>query len=240
MLCLGLATADLSPGVALAAGDEVLAEVFEPNPINKAQVVFVYLARLGDEGRLDLAALDLFAVTAGPGSFTGLKVGLASAKGLGFALGLDIVPVSSLAALASHLAASSKGQEAGRLIAPVLDARQGLIYTALFAAQEEGLARLEPDQAATPDHWVDRLARLEADQPVIIGGEGLHAYAGLFQDRLDASVQLAPQADWPIRPGWVARLGAARPDEAVSPQALQANYLRPVEAKRPARELVTL
>ena len=240
MLCLGLATADLSPGVALVRGEEVLAEVFETKPINKAQAVFVYLARLKQEGRLDLSALDLLAVTAGPGSFTGLKVGLAAAKGLGFALGLDIVPVSSLVALASHLAASLKGQGAGRLIAPILDARRGLIYTALFAAPKDGLARLEPDQAAVPRHWADRLARLEADQPVVIGGEGLHAYAGFFQERLGPSAQLAPPADWPLRPGWVARLGATRPGEAVSPSALQANYLRPVEAKRPARELVVL
>ncbi|MBW2618820.1 MAG: tRNA (adenosine(37)-N6)-threonylcarbamoyltransferase complex dimerization subunit type 1 TsaB, partial [Deltaproteobacteria bacterium] len=240
MLCLGLATADLSPGVALAAGGEVLAEVFETNPANKAQAVFVYLARLKKEGRLNLSALDLLAVIAGPGSFTGLKVGLAAAKGLGFALGLDIVPVSSLAALAHHLADSSKDRGSGRLIAPILDARRDLIYTALFAAKKEGLTRLEPDQATAPQDWADCLARLEGKRPVIIGGEGLHAYAEFFQERLGASAQLAPQADWPIRPGWVARLGATRPGEAISPQALQANYLRPVDAKRPARDLVAL
>jgi len=239
LLCLGLEAASLSPGVGLADERGVIAEVSESRPASKAQAIFVYLGRLVESGRLDLSRLDLLAVTAGPGSFTGLKVGLAAAKGLGLALGLRIAPVSSLAALARGAA---EGLTPGRLICPLLDARRGLIYTALFRLEDGRLTRLNQDAAAAPEKWALELAGLAEREPILLAGEGLAAYGRLFRERLAGRVEMAPEPAWTIRPGQVARLGLEAAGQGLSVDAagLRANYLRPVEIRPPARPLTSL
>jgi len=224
--------------VALVQGDRVVAELAEPRPRAKAQAVFVYLHRLMEEGILDLSRLDLLAVTAGPGSFTGLKVGVAAIKGLGLGLGLPCVGVSSLAALASGAAGSGR-----KLIAPLLDARKGLVYAALFrAGGGSPPQRLTEDLALSPEAWAERLAGLEEGEPVTLVGPGLAVHGGFFSRRLGSRARLAPEEKWPISPAQVARLGLeeAALGRAVPAGELTARYLRPVEAIRPAKELVSL
>lgn len=219
-------------------GEIVLAELAEPNPRTKAQAVFIYLHRLLEEGLLDLSRLDLLAVTHGPGSFTGLKVGLAAIKGLGLGLGLPCVGVSSLAALALGTAEAAPG-----LIAPLLDARKGLVYAALFRAAGGGrLERLTDDRAVSPEDWAGELAGLEGGEPVTLSGPGLAGYGDFYSDRLGSRIRPAPEERWAISPAAVARLGLrkAAQGEAVPAQELTARYLRPVEAVRPAEELVRL
>ncbi len=234
MLCLGLATADLRPGVGLAENGGVRWEVSRAEPKSRAQAIFVYLEEVIAAGKLDLKSLDLIAAAVGPGSFTGLKVGLAAAKGLAWALNLKVAPVSSLEALAAEAAALGP---AG-FVSPVLDARRGLIYAALFEARYQGLRRLEADQAVAPEDWARRLAAL--GKPVFLLGEGLKAYGPLFQDHLGPLARLAEPEAWPISPGQVAYLGLSQFKKALRPHDLKANYIRPVEAKRPQIPLRTI
>ncbi len=238
MRCLGLETASLSPGVGLAVDEEIGWERAGSKPAAKAQAVFVYLAEAREAGRLDLAALDLIAVTAGPGSFTGLKVGLAAAKAFGFALNLPCVGVSSLFALART--AARHHPEA--LLSPIIDARRQMIYAALFKVSAGRVERLSHDAAVFPEDWAKKLGRLEAGGPVVLAGEGLVAYDEFFAERLADKVEIADKKAWPISPGEVARLGIieAQAGRAVDPFALEANYLRRPDAVLPKRPLKTL
>jgi tRNA threonylcarbamoyladenosine biosynthesis protein TsaB len=103
----------------------------------------------------------------GPGSFTGIRIGLGAVKALALASGRPVAPVSTLLALATKLASDGP-----RLVAPLLDAKKGEIYAALFEAGRSGLAELIPQGAYTPDAF---FARLPARRVIAFAGGGLAA-----------------------------------------------------------------
>lgn len=232
MLCLGLEAATLSPGIGLASEAGILWRLAEARPKSKAQAIFVYLDRAMGEGRLDLAGLDLIAVTAGPGSFTGLKVGLTTAKTLAWSLNKPCAAVSSLKALAAS-AATQEG-----LIAPLLDARRGMVYCALFRSSGLGLERLAEDQVRSPEEWSAFLAQQAAGERLKLTGGGLGAYSEVF-DRALPGAEKAAAEEWLIDPGQVARLGLdiLAGGGSVSALELKANYIRPPDAKLPPQTL---
>jgi hypothetical protein len=118
-----------------------------------------------------------------------------------------------------------------------------MVYAALFRAEAgNNLVRLRPDAALTPQAWAWELAGLGGTEPILLTGPGLETYAGFFQEALDDRATLAPAERWPVSPGLVACLGieAARAGRAVPAERLEAAYLRPVEAVRPRRQLVSL
>lgn len=238
-LCLGLEAATMSPGVGLADENGIRWQMAEAHPASKAQAVFVYLAKAREEGLLNLDRVDLIAVTAGPGSFTGLKVGLTAAKTLGWSLDIPVVGVSSLKALAASTVNGDRS--VAGLIAPVLDARRSMIYTALFRMTDGRLERLAEDRAVDPEEWSRELAELAGDEPLLLTGDGLKAYASLMTGILPRA-GVAAEEDRFIRPGWVAHLGldAAAEGRAVTAFELNANYLRPPDAKLPAKPLVSI
>jgi tRNA threonylcarbamoyladenosine biosynthesis protein TsaB len=133
--------------VALVEGDTVIEEVSLQAPDGFAHVLFQSIERLLQRHGWDLAALDGFAAGAGPGSFTGVRVGLTAVKGLAEATGRPLVAVSNLQALAWH------GSRALR--APVFDARRGAVYAAVYDAalnlvQSETVAPFREWRASLP------------------------------------------------------------------------------------------
>ncbi|MEI6308808.1 MAG: tRNA (adenosine(37)-N6)-threonylcarbamoyltransferase complex dimerization subunit type 1 TsaB [bacterium] len=171
-------------------------------PILAAEVEAL-LKRLGAQWR-EVAAIGL---THGPGSFTGVRSGLAFAKGLGFALGVPLVAVGTLEALACQV-----GQG---LVAPLLDARRGELYWGLFRVVEGAVETIIPPQAATPEKICETLAAYS--EPVALTGEplGWIPFAGFYR---------APPDAWALRPGSLGRLtwegflqGGGRPASQVLP-----------------------
>jgi len=125
-LLLAVETATAAPSVALWRGDSLLGERAADPGRATAEVLLPAIDALLAQARLALAAVEGFAVSIGPGSFTGLRIGVATVKGLAFGTGRRAVAVSTLAALAAH--ARGPGP-----VAAVLDARRGEIYAAGFA-----------------------------------------------------------------------------------------------------------
>lgn len=168
--------------------------------------------------------LERFAVSAGPGSFTGLRIGISAVKGLAFVGDLPCVPVSTLEALAYNLL----GQEC--VACAVMDARCKQVYTACFAPEGESVKRLTPDEAITIEQLGENLLALRCDRPVVFVGDG----ASLCYEALHArtGARLAPPHLRLQRAGSVCLAAVAHGDEAVPASALNPAYLRLPQAER--------
>lgn len=116
--------------------------------------------------------IDLFAVSAGPGSFTGVRIGVATVKGLAFGKGKPCVGVSTLEALAENLVPT------GGLLCPVMNARRGQVYNALFRAENGALTRLCPDRALSAEELEAEL--LTYSEPVTLCGDGAEPVKNSF------------------------------------------------------------
>lgn len=161
------------------------------------------------------SSLDRIAVTVGPGSFTGLRVGLSAARAMGVATGLPVVGVSTLAATCAPLL----GREAGRTVAAALDARHACVY--LHAVGSDGASLAPPAQVP-----IGEAVALLAPGPVSLAGSGapLVAQAAWAQGVDAVMVEALPGPD--IR--WVARLGMVADPAAAPPRPL---YLKAADAK---------
>ncbi len=175
---------------------------------------------LGDAG-VTVADVEAVAVSIGPGSFTGLRIGLALGKGLAFAGGLPLVGVPTLEALA-HIAEAAPGET----VCAALDARKREVYAALFAAMPDGPRRLSPDLALAPDALAARL-----EPPCVLVGDA----GELYGDVLGARAVIRPFATHHPRGGVIALLGAARlaAGEGGNPGPLEPTYVRAPDAELP-------
>lgn len=120
--------------------------------------------------------IEAFAVAAGPGSFTGIRIGLSAVKALAFASGRPVAPVSSLAALAAKAAGAGTG-----LVAPVIDAKKGEVYAALFRVREGELIEAVPQGAYDPGTF---LKGLPGGETIVFIGSGLEVYGEAVRARL--------------------------------------------------------
>ena len=169
-------------------------------------------------------AIDLLAVVAGPGSFTGLRVGIAAMQGLAFARALRIVPVSALEAVARQ-AATERGEPDG--IAAWIDAHRGEVFSALYDARS--WRELSGPASEAPDETLRRWAPLLPERPVLFAGDGAVRYAGLIRETLGAGAEV--QVPAPPLAAQAARIAAAHPERAVAPGAIAPVYVRKPDAE---------
>jgi len=218
MRLLALETSTLAGGVALLDGDRLVAEyVLDVSVTHSERLVASVDRVLGDAGwgRGDLAAL---AVSIGPGSFTGLRVGVSTAKGLAVALGIPIAAVPTLDAMAACV------PWAMLPVCPVLDARKGEVYASLYRWEAGGHRREWDYEALAPDELGARLDRLGS--PVIVCGDGAASVRATV-------ARLLPSPARVPSPATVGALGVERLrlGDVVKPADLVPLYLRPSEAE---------
>lgn len=222
MLTLALDTSSPSGSIAVLRDEKVIGVIATATDETYSSRMFRQLEFLLAELRLSLDAFDLFAVNSGPGSFTGLRVGLTAAKGWAEVYGKPAVGVSGLEAVA----AQSRG--AGTLI-PVLDARRGQVYFGLYRREGNRLVRESEDRVATPEEFLD--ACKECPPPAaIVGTDGdfpvqLMKQLGLeFMSYDGVSNVLAPTI------GRIA-VERAKRGETTDALTLDANYVRRSDAE---------
>lgn len=215
MRLLAVETSTLAGGVAVLDGDRVLGEYVLDVRATHSERLMPAIDRLLADAGLGPGDLEGLAVAVGPGSFTGLRIGLSAVKGLALALGVPVAAVPTLDAMAAAL------PFAALPVCPVLDARKGEVYTSLY--RWDGVAmRREWDYLAIPPHTLaDRL-----QEPAILLGDG----ARLVETPL---ARLAPpprRLPSPATVGWLG-LQRLRAGEAVAAADLVPIYLRPSEAE---------
>jgi tRNA threonylcarbamoyladenosine biosynthesis protein TsaB len=160
--------------VALVYGGTVLAEgILPPGPRASGSYISAVEALFAAAGASTADVLAV-AVSAGPGAFTGLRVGMSASKGFCFGWGVPLVPVPTLLALAHRFPGE------GRIVCPVQDARRGEVYAALFRWDGGELARLSPDMAIAPGLLPGRIP----DGDVLLCGDGVTPFGALFREAL--------------------------------------------------------
>lgn len=213
MRILSVDTCLAASAVAVVADGRVLAARSEPMTRGHQERIAPMAKEIAAEAGVAFTDLDRIAVTVGPGSFTGLRVGLSFAKGLAQALSIPCIGINSLEALAASA-------EAPGFVAAVIDARMGQVYLQVF---DGGRALMAPD-ALDLGAAAARLAELHSGGPATLVGSG----AALLAEVLPEAAVLTPVAADPIA---IARLAAARPSPSHSPRPL---YLRAPYATAPA------
>ena len=214
MIVLGLDTCLNACSVAVLDGDRVLAHAREPMTRGHQERLAPMAQAVMAQAGVAFAQLDRIGATVGPGSFTGLRVGVAFAKGLASALGIPAVGVGTLQALA--------GQAPG-LVAAVIDARRDQVYLQVF---EAGEALMAPD-ALPIGTAAARLVELATGRPLTLVGSG----APLLADAAPGARVLTPEG---CDTRLVARLAAGR-----QPTPIRPLYLRAPDAKLPGGRLPT-
>ena len=212
-MILAVDTCLVASSIAVLDGDVVRAARSEPMTRGHQERIAVLAREVMAEAGVTFPGLTRIAVTVGPGSFTGLRVGLSFAKGLATALSIPCVGVNSLEALAATTGAAG-------FVAGVLDAKMGQVYLQVF---DGGKPLMAPD-ALEVGIAAARLAELYSGGPATLVGSG----APLVAEVLPEATVLTPAFADPVA---VARLAAARPAPAHSPRPL---YLRAPYAVAPA------
>lgn len=220
MKILSIETATLAGGVALMEEAGLIAEYRLHVEARHSERLLSAIDRLLSDSGTSVADLDAIAVSIGPGSFTGLRVGLSTAKGLAMGGRKPLVTVPTLEAIASLFPYSNA------LVAPMLDARRQEVYWALFDTREGRPVRLHPEAATSPEAMLESIGHL--DQPVLFVGEGAEKYRALLLARGEGRALFPPKAlQFPSAAG-VAELGLARLKEGEThpPEEATPFYLR--------------
>ena len=229
MKVLAIESSAKAASVALCDGSNLLAQYFMNSGLTHSATLLKMTEDLLNNLALNIRDLDYIAVANGPGSFTGIRIGVSAAIGLCWGAALPVCGVSTCAAMAHHI------EEPDTVICPVMDARRDQVYTASFKYADGCITRLTPDRAIP----VTELAAeaVSSDKPYILLGDG----AELAREAFTASgavFRLAPSL-LRLQSAWgVARASLDAPK--VSANELEPNYLRVSQAERERREKMRL
>lgn len=207
MRVLGLDSSTRAATVALVDGDHLLGELFFHTGKNHSRSLIPMIDQLLAGADMSLEDIDGFAVAIGPGSFTGLRIGMATIKGLALATAKPVVGVPTLDALAAN-AAGNPG-----LIVPVLDARKNEVYAAVYRAEQGENRRLSDYMAIPPDRLVEELKVFVSQTgltPITFLGDAALVYRELWRASFPAAGRFAEPTQVMPRASQVALLGSKR------------------------------
>jgi tRNA threonylcarbamoyladenosine biosynthesis protein TsaB len=187
-----LAIETSSVRLSLAAGDheEILAAHRGPLEWRHAETLFEALEKLLRRVRWPIASLTGVAVSVGPGSFTGIRIGLAAARALGQALRVPVVGVNALETLSAGLHGKA------RWVSPAIDALRGDVFTALYEWKAKGILRkVLPERRVSGVAWMEQVrALIPASEPLVIAGDGATLFASELKHMFGFRLRLAPAA----------------------------------------------
>ena len=230
MKILGFDSSGMVASVAIVEDDILVAEYSVNYKKTHSQTLLPMFDAVVSMTELDLDSVDGIAVAAGPGSFTGLRIGMSTVKGLGLALDKPVVAVPTCHALAYNLWGSDK------LICPILDARRNQVYTALYEFRDEKMITLKEQDAMDINDLIDIINDLE--RAVIFVGDGIPVFKECIEEKIKYKAFFAPAHLNRQRAGSVAALGMIYMKEGKVENAddVKPVYLRKSQAEREREE----
>lgn len=230
MKILGLDSSGLVASVAVVEDDNLLGEYTSNYKKTHSQTLLPMLDELAGMIELDLATVDAIAIAGGPGSFTGLRIGSATAKGLGLALKKPIVSVPTVDALAYNLVGHQS------LVCPLMDARRNQTYTGLYRFNGNEMQVVKEQCAVGIDEIVQAIN--ERGEAAVFLGDGVPVFSGYIKENCKVPYQYAPAHMNKQRAGAVAALGMRYFAEGryETAEAHKPEYLRLSQAERERNE----
>jgi tRNA threonylcarbamoyladenosine biosynthesis protein TsaB len=222
MRILAVDTTTPDGSIAVLDGPRVLAELAVRSSSTHSSRLLSSIHFLLKALSLDIRDIGGFAVTPGPGSFTGIRIGLSTIKALAFASGKPVASVSSLRALAFRIA-----DGAGRWMAPVLDAKKGEVYAALFDTAAN-LAPAVREGAYLPE---DFLGRVGSRRTVLFSGNGAELARALIEKTLGKRAQFSPRPPFIAAEVGILGAGALGEGKGVRAEDLEPLYYRSSQAE---------
>jgi len=235
-LILAVETSTRAGSVSLARGGEILSAVLGDASTSHSMDLIDNIERVLRKGNAKLFDVDLFAVTVGPGSFTGLRIGLATVKAFAVCVQRPCLPVSTLAAVA-HAAGDSE------TTVSILPAGRGEVYAQAFSVRGEIVQALDGAVHIKPSELVERYGK---ERPIRLAGEGAHQHIETFRLRAvehrigcGEGESTETQMAWSLaaQPEYLANSVAAlalsdyRDGKATDASSLRANYVRASDAE---------
>lgn len=199
MIILSIDSATPVAGVAVIDENKILGENFLNTGNTHSEKLLPLIEHTLEGLKMDIHDIDGIAVSIGPGSFTGLRIGLATAKALAQVTGIKLIAIPTLDALAQNLAGLSG------YICPILDARKKEVYTALYRSDSGELQRLNDYRAITPIELCKELK--ERGEPVTFLGDGVFVYRKIITEELGELAHYAPIHNMLPRASALAMLG---------------------------------
>jgi tRNA threonylcarbamoyladenosine biosynthesis protein TsaB len=229
VIALGIDTSSAAGSVTLTDGAGFVAEMNLRSGTTHSTRLLPALSTVIKTAGFSLDRIDLLSVATGPGSFTGLRIGIATAKGLALAIGRPLTGFSTLETTALAVARSAAGRAA--TVCVLLDAGRGEVYRGLFECRDPDVTPLAPESAMPPETAVEGL-------PVdcVVSGGGLEAHRQVLEPRLPRGALVVTE------PPFIGLMLARRALTAASRRGLEAlprptpNYIRLADAERADRK----
>lgn len=226
MKILALDSSGIVASVAIVEDETLLAEYTVNYKKTHSQTLLPMLDEVAKMTELDMETIDAIAIAAGPGSFTGLRIGSATAKGLGLALKKPLIAVPTVEALAYNL------YDAGGLICPIMDARRSQVYTGIYRFENHALVTVREQMAVPVTELLEQLNTL--GEPVTFLGDGVPVYRDIIAGAIQVVYSFAPAHVNKQRAAAVAALGMVYYKNGKTQSAAEhaPDYLRVSQAER--------
>lgn len=230
MKILALDSSGLVASVAVIEDDNLIGEYTVNYKKTHSQTLLPMLDVIANMIELDLDTVDAIAIAKGPGSFTGLRIGSATAKGLGLALDKPIVEIPTVDGLAYNLWGAKD------LVCPLMDARRNQTYTGIYAFEDGRMQVLEPQCAVDIAQIVEKVNKQQ--RAVVFLGDGVPVFRGYLEEHVQVPYSFAPPHMNKQRAGAVAALAFTylKNGQTVSAADHQPDYLRLSQAERERKE----
>lgn len=234
MKLIGIDSSGLVASVAIVEDDTLVAEYTIEHKKTHSTTLMPMLNEIVKMSELNLWEIDAIAIAAGPGSFTGLRIGSATAKGLAYSLNKPIIPVPTLAALAYNI------QFFDGIICPIMDARREQVYNGLYTFNEGEFTELKEQRALSVQELLEELKNEFLGEKVVFLGDGVSVYKSVIEEKLInnhfyASANISKQ-----RAGSVAVLGKMYYNRGIieTAETHEPVYLRLSQAERERNEKI--
>lgn len=228
MKILAVDTSTIVTTCAVLDGDKLIGEYSLSQSMSHSEKLVPMIREVLDSLDLRIKDIDLFATTVGPGSFTGLRIALATIKGFAHIYDKPVIGIPTMEALAFNLAYND-------IVVPMLDARRNRVYTGIYKWVDNRLETIEKADALEIDDIIDKMNEYDK---VVVNGDGSILYEGLIKERLGNKVSFARAGDNMPRAASVGEIARIRYEEGQIDDyySLTPDYLRPSQAERKLNE----